>query len=375
MLKKLKSLIPREEIENEAWQQIENALKLDIVKKLAILPDVHTGYDLPIGTAALLDNTISPSYVGYDIGCGMCNIISEESYTSLIADNRQAEKIFAEIYRQVPSGVNQNFHSRSEAPAVEAFFQKYPHQDCLSLPERSMRDHIWDKAELQLGTLGSGNHFIEIGEDKNSFLSVTIHSGSRNVGYQIAEYYMKQGRFFPVNSEMGQRYLQDMNFAMDFAYFNRLAMMQSVLKILGFNDEERKKLEMSMINETHNHAQILPEGVIHRKGATPAARGQLGIIPANMRDGVYITLGLGNGEYLESASHGAGRVMSRKKARKSIKMHDFSYVMQGIHARVDKGTLDEAPFSYKDISAVLKRQEGIVIEVINFIKPKINVKG
>jgi tRNA-splicing ligase RtcB len=169
-----------------------------------------------------------------------------------------------------------------------------------------------------------------------------------------------------------------MNFALEYALENRLTMMKEILKILGFTEREIQKLiKKKLINENHNHAVITEEGILHRKGATPAEEGQYGIIPANMRDGVYVTVGLGNKEFLSSASHGAGRVLSRRKAKEMIDLKEFKKVMEmaDIVANVSEKTKDEAPFAYKDINKVIQAQEGVVIKVVDVVKPVINIKG
>ena len=154
-------------------------------------------------------------------------------------------------------------------------------------------------------------------------------------------------------------------------------MISDLLALMEIPDHEIKRLiKEVMINENHNHAIVRGDGtVLHRKGATPADKGQPGIIPANMRDGIYLTEGLGNETYLSSASHGAGRMMSRNEANRKLKLEDFKLTMQGIVARVDKGTLDEAPFAYKEIYAVIAAQEGVVIKVRDHLQPIINIKG
>lgn len=228
----------------------------------------------------------------------------------------------------------------------------------------------WEAAE--------GNHFIEIGKNEEGFIGVTIHSGSRNIGHSIATDYIKLAKendtdlpkdFLHLNGKYGQNFLKILNFSSTFALKNREIMMKEVCKILNV---EMKK----MINIHHNHAEVLEDGmVLHRKGATPALKGQLGIIPGSMKSGVYITEGLGNEEYLNSASHGAGRVMSRKKAKKSISLDKFEKDMKGIVAPVDESRLDEAPDAYKDLEYVISLQKNIVINVVDHIKPKIVVKG
>ncbi len=366
MKEKIKSLINLEEIEPEALKQIYDVASLDIVKKLAIMPDVHTGYDLCIGGVALVEGHISPSFVGYDIGCGMCFVDTGIKAEEIFKTKKDREEIAKEIYKEIPVGKN----IRKKPLDYEKFRS--------ASGDSSLEKKVNDKLFHSLGTLGSGNHFIEIGENLEGNICVTIHSGSRNIGHTIASYYMKKGRFLPLDSFWGKAYLEDMNFALDYALENRLTMMKIVLKVLGFTEKEIDRIiRKTLINENHNHAVLTDEGVLHRKGATPAEEGQKGIIPANMRDGVYITVGLGNKEFLSSASHGAGRVLSRRKAKELIDIKEFKKVMEmaDVVAKVDNSTLDEAPFAYKDINQVIKAQENVVIKVVDQVRPLINIKG
>ncbi|WP_457625006.1 RtcB family protein [Persephonella sp.] len=366
MEEKIKSLIELDEIEPEALKQIYDVASVDIVKKLAIMPDVHAGYDLCIGGVALVDGHISPSFVGYDIGCGMCFVDTGIKTDEIFKSKKDKEKIAQEIYREIPVGKNIRKKPLDYTPFRSASGDK------------NLDKKVNDKLFHSLGTLGSGNHFIEMGENLEGNLCITIHSGSRNIGHSIASYYMKKGRFLPIDSFWGGAYLQDMNFALEYALENRLTMMKIILKILGFTEKEIKKIiKKSLINENHNHAVVTDEGVLHRKGATPADKGQMGIIPANMRDGVYVTVGLGNKEFLSSASHGAGRVMSRRKAKELIDLKEFKRVMEmaDIVAKVSEKTIDEAPFAYKDINKVIKAQDGVVVKVVDVVKPVINIKG
>lgn len=239
-----------------------------------------------------------------------------------------------------------------------------------------------EKMCKQLGTLGGGNHFIEIGENKSNEIGITIHSGSRNPGHTIGGYYMnlakKEGTkfgkglgLFHIKSELGKAYYTDMLWAQEYALQNRKIMINKILECLKIHDYNTTEL----INENHNHAIIKNNNVLHRKGATPAEKDQLGIIPSNQRDGVYITRGLGNDEYLNSASHGAGRCKSRKKAKKDITMQDFEKQMKGIVCKINNDVLDEAPDAYKNINEVLAAQDGILVDVIDHFKPIIVVKG
>jgi tRNA-splicing ligase RtcB len=361
---KLYSMIPMEEIEQSAQTQIYDVLALPCLKKLAIMPDVHAGYDLVIGGVALLDDHISPSFVGYDIGCGMVFVSTGVKTSEIFPDERAKVELFHKIQHSIPSG----FSCRKDR---DYGFPKFKS----AAGNKDLTVRVNDKVESQSGTLGGGNHFIEIGENLAGEVCITIHSGSRNAGHTIGGFYMKMGRLFPLGSLMGQAYLQDMDYALQFALYNRELMLREVLALMKFKDRDIKRIMAGMVNENHNHAVVTPEGVLHRKGATPADLGQFGIIPANMRDGVYITRGLGNQEYLSSASHGCGRRMGRKEAKRSLDLGEFKAQMAGIVSTADKNVLDEAPGAYKDINEILSYQQDVVIEVIDFVKPLINVKA
>ncbi len=373
-MKKLRSLIPLVELEWSAQNQIYDALKLDFLITLAVMPDCHTGYSLPIGGVALLDNVISPGYVGYDQGCGMCYILTRLLAGDFFKREKKKLKIFEAIYKRIPVG----FESREESLIYGEFKS--------ASGDKDLNKKVAGRIFIQLGTLGGGNHFIEIGENREGYITITIHSGSRNIGHSIASYYMKLSQnvdkdlpngFLHLNGEYGQQYLVDMNFALDYALANRKAMMKEVLDLFGFNSHEIHVLiRQNMVNENHNHAIVNPDGhVLHRKGATPAEEGQIGIIPGSMKTGIYVTEGLGNPHYLCSASHGAGRKYSRTAAKKKITMERFRKQMDGIVAKVTHTTKDEAPDAYKNLHNVVKEQEGIVIKTIDYSKPLINVKG
>jgi tRNA-splicing ligase RtcB len=372
--KKLTTLIPLHELEWSAQNQIYEALELDFLLKLAVMPDCHTGYSLPIGGVALLDNVISPGYVGYDQGCGMCYILTRLLVDDFFNRDKKKLQLFEKIYEIIPVG----FNSR-EKPM--------PYQDFKSASgNKELNKKVHGKLWVQIGTLGGGNHFIEIGENKEGYITITIHSGSRNIGHSIASYYMKLSKnvdkdlpngFLHLNGEYGQQYLVDMNFALDYALENRKVMMRDVLALFGYNSHEIDTLiHQNMVNENHNHAIVDKNNhVLHRKGATPAKKGQIGIIPGSMKTGVYVTEGLGNPTFLESASHGAGRKMSRTAAKEKITMERFNSSMNGIVAKVEHSTKDEAPDAYKNLHDVIKKQEGIVINTIDYTKPLVNVKG
>ena len=274
---------------------------------------------------------------------------------------------------------------------------------------------------FQLGTLGNGNHFIEIGKDKSNQIWIVVHSGSRGFGKSIAEFYMKlacekslnsdkfvaefeakntefkkhnpskfeiakqefvkkslqkavksnlEGHYgFELNSKETRDYILDMNCAMEFALKNRKIMIEKIKQIL------KNPKELFFINKHHNHAIVEENGyVLHRKGATSANLGEYGVIPGNMRDGSFIVRGLGNENSLYSSSHGAGRVLSRAKAKATLSINDFFESMKGIVTNHIENMLDEAPIAYKDIFEVMKSQSDLV-EIVEHIKPILNIKG
>jgi len=365
-------MIPLEELESEALDQIDNVLGMPFLKRLVLCPDCHTGYDMPIGGVALLDGVISPSYVGYDTGCGMGFVDTKLSISEF--SQNQLQSIYEKILSSIPAGEGR------ENPEKQEYLEFIN-----ASGDKTLKDKVNSKLGMQIGTLGGGNHFLELGYNQTNTLCITIHSGSRNPGHSVGEFHMKRSKvvdtdlppgFYHIDSQYGQEYLTDMNFMLVYALENRKRMLQSVLRIIGFSKDECDKfIRTDMVNENHNHAEILPDGILHRKGATPAEEGVLGVIPGNMSNGVVLTRGLGNKEYLCSASHGAGRKMSRKKAKEVIDQERFEKQMKGIISSTDKSLLDEAPDAYKDLELVIARQKGLVIDVLDWIKPVINVKG
>ncbi len=362
---KIVHLIPMEDIEQGAQKQLYDNANIPFVKKIAVLPDCHQGYDLPVGAVALVEDHISPSYVGYDIGCGMC---CYEIPNSDINNFKEKDRLylFEEIKECIPVGFaeHDNPYSKSFKSASG---------------NKELTDKVNAKLTKQNGTLGGGNHFIEIGYNAKGSIFITIHSGSRRPGWEIGDWYMNEAKkdnqlyhkFFDLYSSLGKAYLADMNFALEFALANRLDMLKEIANLITGS-----RILFDYINENHNHAIVLENGdVLHRKGATPADVGQLGVIPGSMKSGVYITEGLGNAEFLSSASHGAGRKMSRGFAKKNISLETFKDQMNGILANVSESTLDEAPDAYKDLDYVMKAQEGIVVKTVDFITPIINIKG
>ena len=371
-------------IDPKALNQFFEAMTCGFVVQGAVMPDAHFGYSLPIGGVVATSNTVVPAWVGYDIGCGMFAMKMDFDAHQVRANRDQ---IFDEIYESVPVGFKHNkapvgWGGLASLDCTKWFFDMY-------------RNRGGDK---QLGTLGGGNHFIEIGVGNDEHVWIIIHSGSRGIGHTTATEYMKiasgtkkakEGHFGLVaNSDIGKDYIKDMNFCLRFALKNRQVIADRVWSVIN-NVLECKGNALSLdpvrtkfyINRTHNHAvpKVNEDGTnvwIHRKGATHAEKGMLGVIPGNMRDGSFVVRGKGCAASLNSSSHGAGRVMSRRQATDTIDFDEWKYDMlqSDIKAKIERSTIDEAPEAYKPINQVMEDQKDLV-EVITEVKPLINIKG
>ncbi|WP_415912298.1 RtcB family protein [Neptuniibacter sp. QD37_11] len=357
-----------EVLEPRALNQFHDALKQEFVISGALMPDAHSGYSLPIGAVIATRDIVVPAWVGYDIGCGMCALP-----TSFDADDirENSRVIFDEVCRRVPIGNS----LRGTALPLD--------KNVSDLTRLGQGIYKSRKGALSLGTLGGGNHFIEIGASDTGQVWVIIHSGSRGVGHGLATEYMKlaansdqplEGHHgFHVDSNVGQDYINDLNWGLDFALENRKAMMKDIVASMATVCHGKADWDY-LINRNHNHA-VERDGLwIHRKGATHAEDGMMGVIPGNMRDGSFIVRGKGNADSLWSSSHGAGRVLSRSEAKEQISMGDFEKTMEGITARVTTKTRDESPAVYKSIFDVMHLQSHLV-DVVTHVKPIINIKG
>ena len=353
-----------EYIDSAAIDQFNGAMEQDYSVQGALMPDAHLGYSLPIGAVVATEGVVVPAWVGYDIGCGMCALKTGVAAAEVL-EHRDA--IFRDIYAAVPVGFH--VHQHPQDTGLDP--------DDLSPIGREMFEKR--KGFRSLGTLGGGNHFIEIGTDGLFSVWIIIHSGSRGVGHGIATAYMKlasddgkaRDGHFPLqdDSDLGASYVNDMNWALAFALENRQRIACAVLDIL---DGEQPAEDL--INRNHNHAELVDGRWIHRKGATQAGAGDMGVIPGNMRDGSFIVRGLGNPESMCSSSHGAGRKLGRKEAKRTLDVADFRNTMGSITAKVGEDTLDESPFAYKDIFRVMDLQVDLV-EAVHYVRPIINVKG
>lgn len=374
------------EIEEEALTQAKNLANLPFTfKHVAIMPDSHVGFGMPIGGVLATKGVVIPNAVGVDIGCGMCAV--KTSLTEI--SQSELKEILGEIRKEIPVG----------------FAHQKEKQDEDLMPLKTSKlfyptiDEQYQNALTQLGTLGGGNHFIEIQKGNDGHIWVMIHSGSRNLGLQVANEYNKiaetlneryfssvtkdkQLAFLPLNSIEGQLYLAEMQYCVDFALANRKLMMSRIQDII-----ERTVGMMSgtdcifepIINIAHNYASTenhFGENVIvHRKGATKASVGTIGIIPGSMGTKSYIVEGLGNKESFESCSHGAGRKMGRQQAIKTLDIKHEQEIMKGVlGAPRTQDDLQEAPSAYKPIDIVMENQSDLV-KILVELTPLANIKG
>jgi len=357
-------------IDNKAKAQFFQCMAQGFSLKGAMMPDAHLGYTMPIGGVILTDREyVVPSWVGYDIGCGVCMVTT--SFHPGEVMNLKKE-IYAAIRRNIPVGFNH--HNR---PVVN-----HPNQ-------WQATDWFWKmyhekKGDCQLGTMGGNNHFIEVGLNNLTQVCLVIHSGSRGIGHGVASRYMKlasptgrasEGSFpLRMDTQLGEDYCLDMDLCLDLARFNRkimLTLIQDAIRGLGIRGNI---ITDSLINKTHNHMEVTVEGNIHRKGATSSYHGERGVIPGNPAFGSYVVEGRGVADALYSSSHGAGRVGSRKEAKATLSLEEFENDMDGIVADVRAARLDEAPEAYKHPAKVMDSQANLV-RVTDQIKPFICVKG
>lgn len=367
--------------DEETLMQFRECYSEDFVKSAALMPDAHKGYSAPIGAVLITKGKIVPAWVGYDIGCGLIAIqIKGKNIFEKITKNTQ--KIYNEILKKIPMGVGEYRKSKNLSEKTKKEFQKLL-ENFQKKPHNKNILHFLKTTPLKhLGTLGGGNHFIEIGHHKKEIWLI-IHSGSRGIGHVIAKKYMIKAsnsktnfeRTFPldVDSELGKEYLNILEFGLEYALLNRLEISYNVIEILEKILNEKLKTEL-WVNKNHNHAVYERGHYIHRKGATPAKKGERGIIPGNMRDGSFLVIGLGNPKFLNSSSHGAGRLLSRKQAKEKISMLEFQDSMKGIKGTISQKTLDESPMAYKDINKIMEAQKKSV-KALKEIKPIINWKG
>lgn len=347
------------DIEPGAVAQLELAMRLPVAVRGALAPDAHVGYALPIGGVIGLDNAISPMFVGVDIGCRMALTVLDVDPDEAL---RRRTPLFADLKAVTTFGAGRERPIRADHEVLEDTRWGLTNQS------RGLRN----KAVTQLGTSGAGNHFAElvvgerIGDDTTiptRFCALLTHSGSRGVGFAIANTYAriatehtarhskipKQYEWLDLNGEAGQEYLALMQLAGAFAKANHDVIHAAFLRRTGLG-------ALQQIENFHNFAWIENGMVVHRKGATPAGKGVLGIIPGSMATNSYLVAGNGSSESLESASHGAGRRFSRTEARNTISMAQVKRLLAERDVLAEGVAVDEAPQAYKDVERVIELQ-------------------
>jgi tRNA-splicing ligase RtcB len=335
---------------------------------IAIMPDCHAGMGAVVGFTMKMNEYIIPNIVGVDIGCGMLS-------RKFAIENIDLPKFDLFVKEHILSGfsINNNI--------VKSLYNDTKIMDSIMDVCRNIKLPDWAKALRAIGSLGGGNHFIEIGKDSENNYWVTIHSGSRNFGLKVANYYQSIARanlkkyfigneykdleFLLTNEKDGQDYIRDLKIAQKFASLNRMEMMNRITEYLGYDSSQE-------IESVHN---FIGDDNIIRKGATPARQDELVIIPFNMRDGLAICKGKGSSIYNYSAPHGAGRILSRTKAKEILSAITFREQMEGIYtSTANINTIDEAPGAYKDKQTIIDNIKDTV-DIIDFVKPVYNFKA
>ncbi|GAA2989562.1 RtcB family protein [Actinokineospora diospyrosa] len=373
-----------EQVEGSALRQLHNIAALPwTYKHVAVMPDVHYGIGATVGSVIAMRGAVSPAAVGVDIGCGMTAV-----RTSLTAEDLPASlaPLRTQIEAAVPVGRAAHrsaAFTERDAGDWDRFWAAFD-----DLNRRVRRDR--GKAVNQIGTLGGGNHFIEICLDESGQVWVMLHSGSRGVGNVLALHHIEVARGLAHNQSLPDpdlavfiagtpqmaAYRHDLYWAQDYARRNRAVMLRLISDVLrrsfhGVEFDEPISVHHNYVaEETHFGEEVL----VTRKGAIRAGAGDLGIIPGSMGTGSYIVRGLGNPDSFESASHGAGRRMSRTKARKEFTAEDLANQTAGVECRKDTGVVDEIPAAYKDIDEVIRAQDDLV-EVVAKLKQVVCVKG
>jgi tRNA-splicing ligase RtcB len=377
------------EIEPPARQQLVNISRLPIVHHhVAAMPDVHPGIGATVGSVIPTLRAIIPAAVGVDIGCGM--MAARLSLGANDIDEASLKKVFNQISRDVPVGFGQHDERGARAHAAKRFskplrkiLERHP-----GIGKRIGKNSHW---ALQLGTLGGGNHFIEVCLDEAGRVWVMLHSGSRGIGNAIGSYFIELAKrdsqqinlpdrdlaYFPEGAAHFDDYVEAVGWAQDYARANREEMMDLVLDALH-RHLPAFDVTGAAVNCHHNYVQReqhYGENVwLTRKGAIRARAGELGIIPGSMGARSYIVRGRGAAESFQSCAHGAGRRMSRNAAQKAFSVEDLVKQTEGVVCRKDKGVIDETPGAYKDIDEVMANQSDLV-EVVHTLKQVLCVKG
>jgi tRNA-splicing ligase RtcB len=387
---KIVVFLPWNTIEAEAQQQIVNTAKRPFVfRHVAVMPDCHYGKGATVGTVLATEGAVIPAAVGVDIGCGMIAVRTPLTR----ADIPDVVKVRAGIERRIPMSAGKNNPTLTASARDRVQILERLAKDTKATPDQY--DKNW---KLALGTLGGGNHFIELAEDRDGTVWLTLHSGSRGVGNKIGMHYIRVAQdlckkmrvqlpdrdlaYLPDDHPAFTAYVRDLNWAQQFALHNRNEMMDRVLTEMSFavhgEDGHQPELEVQRINSHHNFTQQETHFGhtvwLTRKGAIEARTSNWAMIPGSMGTRSYIVVGKEHPMSFCSAPHGAGRRYSRTKARALFTMTDLSNAMTGIEYRHSKELLDEIPAAYKDIDQVMENAKDLV-EVKYILKQFVNIKG
>ncbi len=373
-----------DDIEEGALAQARNLANLPFAfRHIALMPDCHQGFGMPIGGVLATRDVVIPNAVGVDIGCGMCAV-----QTSLQEiDRADMKPLMSAIRVLVPLGFKRHDKALDASALPEVMFPD----------EMPVVRNEFESARHQVGTLGGGNHFIEVQKGSDGHIWIMVHSGSRNIGKLVADHYNRlavtldgmrnkplprswQLAWLRLGSAEGQQYIKEMNYCIEFAFANRRLIMDRILSV--FADRFGGSFRTApLINIAHNYAarekHFGKEVVVHRKGATRASKETIGIIPGSQGANSYIVRGKGNKESFESCSHGAGRVMGRKEAIRRLDLNEEIRKLdeKGIlHAIRSKGDLEEATSAYKDIAQVMENQKDLV-DILVELRPMAVIKG
>lgn len=368
------------EVEDVALNQLKNIASLPwVFHHVAVMPDVHFGKGATVGSVIAMKEAVSPAAVGVDIGCGMTAVRTSLSSSDLPDD---LSRLRSSLERAIPVG----FNAHKEPVAAACASELWAEFGDLATSVQKRRE----KAMTQLGTLGGGNHFIELCLDTDERVWLMLHSGSRNIGKELAEVHIGRAKALAHNADLPDKdlavflagtpemaaYRHDLFWAQRYAMTNRAIMLdlyrdvvRAALPHVTFDDAI--SCHHNYVSEEHHFGSDV---LVTRKGAIRAGKGELGIIPGSMGTRSYIVRGLGNADSFESASHGAGRRMSRGAARRQYTLDDLRTQTEGVECRKDAGVIDEIPAAYKDIDQVMRDQDDLV-EVVAELRQVLCVKG
>jgi tRNA-splicing ligase RtcB len=376
-------------VESGAMQQLRNVSSLPWIRGLAVMPDVHYGKGATVGSVIAMQGAVCPAAVGVDIGCGMSAVKTSLRASDLPTD---LSRLRSKIEQAIPVG--RGLHSDPVDPdrlyglRVAGWDDFWSRFDGIADAVKFRRE----RAAQQMGTLGSGNHFWELCVDTEDAVWIMLHSGSRNIGKELADHHIGEAQRLPHNQGLVDRdlavfisdtpqmdaYRNDLYWAQEYAKHNRAVMMALSQEVIRREFRKAKVTFEQVISCHHNYvSEERYEGadlLVTRKGAIRAGGGDYGIIPGSMGTGSYIVRGLGNSAAFNSASHGAGRRMSRNAAKRAYSTRDLEEQTKGVECRKDSGVVDEIPSAYKSIEKVMDQQRDLV-EVVAKLKQVVCVKG